>query len=679
MNFPVPHSIALGTVLSLLANVCPGAQPIVPLSPVVVTAHHSDQPLVLIADPRSPAQPMPVQDGADMLRSIPGFSVVRKGGTDGDPVLRGMAGSRLGILLDGSVVLGGCGNRMDPPTAYVHPAAFDRVTVLKGPQSVLDGPGYSAGVVRFERDPDWAGRAAAEASASLAFGSFGRNDQAVRVRSATRPLSFEANATRSAAGDYHDGNGAAVHARYERWNTQASLAWMPATHTLLELSAAAGDGEAAYADRTMDGTKFARENLTLAFNRRMTSGPLQRIEARGYLNYVDHVMDNMTLRPFAPSAAMPNPSASNPDRRTRGGRALANLSIAQATLDVGADFQINRHRIRSTTDAAGIPYSSLPRTADAAFGQTGVFAELARAWSEHGRWVAGGRVDDWRMTDHRATVAAGMAGRLPNPSAGLRRHETLGAGFVRLEQEYARATTYLGLGYASRFPDYWEVMAKESAHSVSAFPIAPERTGQLDAGVILRRANFTASVSAFASRVDDFILIESGVRKGMRTAVISRNIDARTWGGEATALVRIANHWRADLSVTHVHGTNGTDDRPLAQQPPLEGRVALTYAGPHWSAGATGRWAAAQHRVAPNQGNIAGQDTGASDAFAVASLNAGWSLGRRARVTAGIDNVFDRAFAEHLSRSGSAISGYLQVVRIMEPGRTFWLKLDLQY
>ena len=52
-------------------------------------------------------------------KNIPGFSVIRKGGTDGDPVFRGMAASRLSILLDGETILGGCGNCMDPPTAYV--------------------------------------------------------------------------------------------------------------------------------------------------------------------------------------------------------------------------------------------------------------------------------------------------------------------------------------------------------------------------------------------------------------------------------------------------------------------------------------------------------------------------------------------------------------------------------
>ena len=37
------------------------------------------------ADPKAPAQPVPAHDGADVLKSIPGFSVIRKGGADGDP------------------------------------------------------------------------------------------------------------------------------------------------------------------------------------------------------------------------------------------------------------------------------------------------------------------------------------------------------------------------------------------------------------------------------------------------------------------------------------------------------------------------------------------------------------------------------------------------------------------
>ena len=143
----LPLAVAVSMALPVLAQ----AQE-TRLGSVVVTAPVTEAPLTVTTDPKAPRQPLPAHDGADMLKSIPGFSVIRKGGTDGDPVFRGMSGSRLNILQDGQDVHGGCGGRMDPPTAYIYPESYDRVTVLKGPQTVLYGGGNSAAVVLFERD-----------------------------------------------------------------------------------------------------------------------------------------------------------------------------------------------------------------------------------------------------------------------------------------------------------------------------------------------------------------------------------------------------------------------------------------------------------------------------------------------------------------------------------------------
>ena len=143
----LPLAVAISLALPALALAQEAT-----LGRVVVTAPVTEAPLTVTTDPRAPRQPLPAHDGADMLKSIPGFSVIRKGGTDGDPVFRGMSGSRLGILLDGQEIHGGCGGRMDPPTAYIYPESYDRVTVLKGPQQVLYVPGSSAGVVLFERE-----------------------------------------------------------------------------------------------------------------------------------------------------------------------------------------------------------------------------------------------------------------------------------------------------------------------------------------------------------------------------------------------------------------------------------------------------------------------------------------------------------------------------------------------
>lgn len=75
---------------------------------------------------------MPASDGADYLKTIPGFSAVRNGGVNGDPVFRGMFGSRLKLLSNGGEMLGACPNRMDSPSSYISPDTFDKLTVIKG-------------------------------------------------------------------------------------------------------------------------------------------------------------------------------------------------------------------------------------------------------------------------------------------------------------------------------------------------------------------------------------------------------------------------------------------------------------------------------------------------------------------------------------------------------------------
>ena len=652
------------------------------LNEVIVTASRMRSPLVVETDPRQPRQPLPAQDGADYLKTIPGFAVIRKGGTSGDPLFRGMAASRVNMLLDGEVVLGGCGMRMDPPTAYVYPEAFDRIVVVKGPQTVLHGPGNSAATVSFESKPPAFDEQPWQAHASALAASAGRSDLVADLAAGGERAFARVNATRAEADDYADGAGVDVHSAYERWSTQATLGWRPDTASLIELKGALSDGHAAYADRSMDGAKFARENLGLRFGRDFGSGMLRRLEGQAYYNYVDHVMDNYSLRTFVPSAMMPGPSASNPDRRTIGGRVAAEMqthSGLAATL--GVDYQDNRHRTRSTMNEISTPYEAMARVADAEFTNAGLFGEATLPLTADQRVVAGLRADRWRAHDARASIPVGMMTSVPNPTADERRETTLLSGFARYEHDVPRlgTTLYGGLGHVERFPDYWELIGtgRESATSPSAFLTRPERTTQLDIGVVHRRDRLELSLSGFASRIDDYILIESNVRKGMRTTSISRNVDASTLGAEADAAWQLNQALRLTGTLAYTLGTNRTDDGPLAQMPPLELRAGAEYSRGAWHGGLLVRLVADQDRVAVDQGNVVGQDIGPSAGFAIVSANAAWQPRKGLLVSVGVDNLFDKLYAEHLSRGGATLAGYTQTTRVNEPGRTFWMKIGL--
>jgi iron complex outermembrane receptor protein len=646
---------------------------------VVVTAARAEEPLKIETDAKAPRQPVPAHDGADYLKTIPGFDVIRKGGSDGDPVFRGMAGSRLGILLDGEQILGGCGGRMDPPTAYIFPETYDRITVLKGPQTVLYAPGSSAATVLFERDikreSGWHGHGA------LTFGSFGRNDELAQVRGGTENFFVEGTGSRSHSGNYEDGNGREVHSLYTRWSEGIRFGLTPDDNTQLTVAANRSNGQAAYADRSVDGSRFERENYDIKFRKEHISDVVESVEAQAYYNYIDHVMDNYTLRTVSGMKA-----AMNPDRETKGGRVAVKLALSPDThATLGADYQTNQHTGRMTINEAMMPYEDMARVADAKFRNYGIFGELTHDLSQRDRLIGGLRLDRWQATDQRATVSAGMLS-VANPTAGQERNRTLTSGFGRYEHDLdgMPATVYAGLGHTERFPDYWELISKESAASVSAFDTKPEKTTQLDVGTLFNLGRLSVSLSGFYNNIDDYILIQSNYVKSMgmmgtRTATITRNINATTWGGELGASYKLTETWKMDGSLAYVRGENDTDNRPLAQMTPLEGRLGLNYDDKTWSFGSLLRLVAKQDRMAVNQGNIVGQDIGKTGGFAVFSVNGGWRPKQGLLVAAGVDNLFNKTYAEHISRAGEMLAGFTQTTRVNEPGRMVWVKGTLDF
>jgi iron complex outermembrane receptor protein len=183
----------------------------------------------------------------------------------------------------------------------------------------------------------------------------------------------------------------------------------------------------------------------------------------------------------------------------------------------------------------------------------------------------------------------------------------------------------------------------------------------------------------FANRINDYLLVDftSGTMDQKSTGV-TRNIDARTWGAELGGSQRFGA-WKADATLAYTRGDNTTDGTALAQVSPLELRLGLNYAAATWSLGALLRAVDDQRRVDIGKGNIVGKDIGPTPGFAVFSLNGSWQPWTGGLLSAGVDNLFDVAYAEAVSRAGGAIPGYVQTTRVNEPGRTLWMKLAQRF
>ena len=639
------------------------------LAPIVVTAQQGNDAhgLIVHADPKQPTQPIPAVDGAAYLQSIVGFNQIKNGGANGDVTFRGMFGSRIKILTDGTENLGACPSRMDNPASYVSPESYDKITVVKGPQTVQYAHTGSAATVIFEREPEQLTSAKPyRGQASVMLGSYGRLDQNVEAAVGDETKYARLNANRSIADSYQDGAGNTVPSDWEKWNADLALGWTPNEDTWVELKGGKSDGEAVYAGRPMDGSKFARESLGLHVEKKNISEVIKKVEAQVDYSYNDHVMDNFSLRKFNPADGMSMPMASNVARRTLNARVAMTQDWGKLQLISGIDSQKNEHTKRSGSLMS--PYQNKARVGDMDFESYGAFGELSYAFNDQHKLVTGARVDQ---------------AKIDNLATDTERKETLPSGFVRIESELAEhVKTYAGLGYVERVPDYWELFSTKYHQSTGTTfaDLENEKTAQFDAGYQYEQGAFKSWASVYAGLIQDYILVAYTPTGSMgRLEAKSRNIDATIAGAEAGVAYQLTDQIQADISAMYAWGENTTDHTALPQIAPLEGRFNLRYVQEKYNLGLLWRVVAAQDRTSYREGNIIGYDLEDSKGFGTLSLNGTYNIQKDLDLSVGIDNVLNKNYAEHLNKLGSSGFGYAATEQFNNIGRNYWARISMKF
>lgn len=160
----------------------------------------------------------------------------------------------------------------------------------------------------------------------------------------------------------------------------------------------------------------------------------------------------------------------------------------------------------------------------------------------------------------------------------------------------------------------------------------------------------------------------------------SSNIDARIMGAELGASYAFTANIKGNASLAYAYGKNSSDGRAMPQIPPLEARFGLGYEQGNFSSSVLWRVVAAQNRIDEGRGNVVGKDFGPSAGFGVFSINSAYRLSENWKVSAGLDNLFDKNYSEHLNLAGNAGFGYVDnSIRVNEAGRTWWTRVDMSF
>ena len=626
-------------------------------------------------------------DTGEWLRSLPGVSGTRLGGHGIDPVVRGQGETRVNVLLDGAYVHGGCPNRMDPATSYAPLTSYDKVTLIRGNQTVRYGGGGSGGTLLLERDtlPFIAGEGP-RVRADAGYGANGDRREAYIDGALGNERGYARVITGiDKANNYEDGDGNSVRSAFDTRGANLLLGYVPNAHTRIELGVEAVRGKDILYAGGMDSPKSDQDALRLKFSQQVGASALGQISAELYKADVEHVMDNYSLRTLTAPMKMSVPSESN----TNGGRVQYKAGGAQDWL-VGVDVQRNdREAIRYTGATLSTINSYMwPGTE---LNQWGVFAERGFDLAPRQQLRAGLRYD---QVDASASLAnADPAGMPMSPNQlytlyygataqDVSEHNV--GGFLRYEltQEHAPVLWSATLSRSVRTADATErFMAANgmtpSDRWVGNPTLDPEQHHQFELGAQTKTQGWDLQGAVYVDDVSDFILRDRthSANAMLGNATIYRNVDARLYGTELSAARTWLQHWESSASISYVRGQNRTDDQALAQIAPLEMGLELRYVQAAWDLGGRLRMVDRQTYIDADPLTGSGLDNGETPAFAVLDLSGRYALTKHVAVKYGVDNIFDRSYAEHLNRSNDFDP--LQV-QINEPGRSLWLRLSAE-
>ena len=121
------------------------------------------------------------------------------------------------------------------------------------------------------------------------------------------------------------------------------------------------------------------------------------------------------------------------------------------------------------------------------------------------------------------------------------------------------------------------------------------------------------------------------------------NVDVELYGFDVDWSLRLADHWRASGIVNYVRGKrDDSSDDNLYRIAAPNASIRLEYAANSWTAGVTTVAYAEQNDVSATNNE---QET---SGYGIVNIDATWQATQRLQLAAGVDNVLDKEFEDHL-------------------------------
>jgi iron complex outermembrane receptor protein len=662
---------------------------------IIVTAPRIDTPTERRVTPE--AAPLQGGDVTYLTARTPGGARVGNGELSCQMQYRGLFGERLNLRVDGQRFASGGPNLMDPVFHYAPAPLVAAILIDRGVSPVSAGPGLAGGADAVFKRIDYAAGDDLAFGYDLTFGARSVNDSVSTggvIGAATQDWRLNLLGAWEEGDDTDYGDGVIGGSAFERgvYGLSAGVRTGLGEVTLdLRRQNTGPSGNPPFPmDIDYFDTDFARVGYAREF------GQL-RLKASVHYTDVAHLMDNFSQRP-APLPA--SQRASYAYATTRGGALSAAFPALGGELELGTDGERIEHTVTITnpTNTAFLvtPFPEVEQDRLGGFaewaGQVGLFeSQLGLRVDRHaydaGEAVSGSAVPMGPRNLAAAFNAADRSGEETTTDA-VARFWTPDSGGLSWRLTLARKQQMPG--YIQRYgwlPINASGGLADGNIYVGDLGLDPETAWIAEAGFDYAQADFYLRPTVFVRQVDDYIqgvpyddtigVADTPVEmvaasSGDATPLRWANVDARLYGFDLDAGYDFAGPLRLDGVLNYVRGERRDIDDNLYRVAPPNLTLGLTWEADIWSATLETRAVAEQDDVSRTNSERT------SEGYVLLSVYGDWEVRDGVRLSAGVENLLDQVYRDHLA--GDNRNGYGDVSvgsRVPGAGRGVFVRLSL--
>ncbi|WP_439100271.1 TonB-dependent receptor [Congregibacter sp.] len=662
------HQKRSGLYAAIIAITTTNPSSALDLEELIITARHDARTIeVTEAISISP-------DAAELLRDAPGANIATNGPITGIPQYRGLFGPRISVSLDGSLLAPAGPNWMDPPLSYAVTAQLEALEVYRGiaPVSVAQesvGGAIDARTRRMEfTDSDQIiteGRLVGSAQSANAGYQVDADLQAANDRHRVKIA-----AMMQQGDDAEFAGGTILPSSYERERYDLGYGFRWGDHSIQVDYGYNDTGSSGTPALPMDIGYFEGDLYKLAYRFEPTEG--LQLSASIYASELDHGMSNYALRP---APASPGSWRRNiADTSNQGFKLEASLADDTGLWRAGIDGFDESHN--SNIDNPNNSMFFVVNFNDAERSVLGSYLERDQNIGENVQMELGVRVNHIR-TD--AGEVNGTPAMMMPPAQALRdafnnadREQTDNNFDLVAKVNYVASdqlSLYAGLAQKQRAPSYQERYLwlpleatgglADGQLYIGDINLDSEQAHNLEFGLDFTGDRLQMHPRVFYYRIDDYIQgtpLGSTHPATMMVRMMNNmngtnradplqfsNVDAQLFGFDMDWAWRVSQRIELSGLVNYVRGERRDINDNLYRIAPPNASLRLSYAADNWSAMVETVGYTAQNDVSGTNKELE------SSGYATVNLRGTWQLSPALQLAIGVDNLFDREYAPHLS------------------------------